>query len=152
MTQTALNAALDHVARLWAQVVPEDRPSQVYHRLDEGTSEIDPSKRNDDAADRGFYFEQGVSTTLEERGSDLELRETPITARVFFSVERIGAAKLRASMDNEIQRLRRAVDTETVWPSGVLEVFTDEPGPEGVDEADNLAASSIVLVVTAEES
>ncbi len=149
---TAINEALAHVSRLWRGVVPQTRPASSYHRLDGDGDELEAARRADDGADRGFFFEQGISTSIQETGSGYEMLETSCVVRVLFSLERIGHGDIRAVMTDEMQRLRRVIDLETSWPVGVLEVVTDEPGPEDLDETSNLAAGAITLLLTTQET
>jgi hypothetical protein len=68
-----LEAALQRIAQDWVELIPGTRPHARYHALD-GSESLgsDPTAMGLDlVADRGFLFDVGSRSTIEEAGDDL---------------------------------------------------------------------------------
>ncbi len=148
-----LEAALQRIAQDWVELIPGTRPHARYHALD-GSESLgsDPTAMGLDlVADRGFMFDVGSRSTIEEAGDDLARCRYMVTATLLLSVGEIGHRDASEVLAADIRQLARAVDVRGTWPDGVLEVLTEDVEINEPEEDSGLASATLALMLFVEE-
>ena len=150
----SLQAVLDAIAADWVALVPTTRPEARYHALDgmdaPGDSELG-SLVTDLHADRGFSFGERTGAVVQEYGDAVSLVSYQVTATLFLGMLQVGRADVLAVAQDEISRLRRAVDNRANFGAGVREVITTSTTIGIVDEEAGLAAATLQIQCLVEE-
>lgn len=148
-----LQAALQRIAQDWLELIPATRPHARYHALDGAESlGSDPTALGLDlVADRGFMFDVGSRTTIEESGDDLARCQYAVVATLVESVGEIGHRDASEILAADIRQLARAVDARVTWPAGVLEVLTESAEINEPEEDSGLASATLELLLFVEE-
>lgn len=148
-----LQAALQRIAQDWLELIPATRPHARYHALDGAESlGSDPTALGLDlVADRGFMFDVGSRTTIEESGTDLARCQYAVVATLVESVGEIGHRDASEILAADIRQLARAVDARVTWPAGVLEVLTEAAEINEPEEDSGLASATLELLLFVEE-
>lgn len=148
-----LQAALQRIAQDWVALIPATRPHARYHALDGADSlGSDPTALGLDlVADRGFMFDVGSRTTIEESADDLVRCQYTVVATLVLSVGEIGHRDASEVLSADIRQLARAVENRMTWPDGVLEVLTESAEINEPEEDSGLASATLELMLFVEE-
>ena len=149
-----LEACLARIAQDWETLTPSTRIHARYHALD-GSEAIygsDPTSVGlDMVADRGFAFDVGSRTTIEESADDLVRCVYQVVATLIASVGEIGHRDASESLAADIRQLARAVEDRSTWPAGVLEVLTGAAEINEPEDDSGLASATLELMLFVEE-
>lgn len=140
---TPFNDAIDQIATDFLALTPPDRTDVTYTHLGDTL----------EATDRGFFFEPGNRVVVEEvAGSGVTRCQWDTTATLMLSILADGKTDLREAVTNEMNTFARAVERRSTWPSGVLEVWTGDSAPAGLDQELGLARVNLNLFMLTEET
>ena len=147
---TPFNAALEVIAQDWAATTPPDRTAVRDHDL----GDVAPEALDEHAADsdRGFFFGEGLRSAPLDESADGEVTRVQwvTTATLVLCIVGASRAQLRRAVGSEAPRRGRRLEARTVWPSGVMEVWTSEVRTEAMVEAGVAVASLEIFLLTEE--
>lgn len=136
---TPVTALQDTISALWVAATPPDRATITYHRLG------GRAPTSGTVADRAFWWgmpERGE--VISESGDAVSQVEWTLTATLRLTSAGRDIETFANAAANETNLLLRLVEQLTVYPSGVLEVFT-EPSAAEIDEISGDALVSLSM-------
>lgn len=138
---------MEHVTDLWTALVPATKVGQVYHHMDDYEMDDDTWFQ-----DRGFRWQvpQRVDVRSEAADGQTVLVEWRVTAELYLQRQGQSYFSFMSAAASEANDLMLTVERQSVWPSGIAEVITQNAA--GAEDEDGDVTYELTFTLICEET